>query len=130
MKPTITQALKGAAISAVIALLLNHVWNQIAGNFLNATPPAGPWLAMLSFSSVFPLLLAGVVYFLLEKYTQKGALIFTILSVVLTVLSLFSVFQPVMPDGTPTPQNFALLAAPMHLIAGLTAAFGIPRFSK
>ena len=130
MKPTITQALKGALISGVIALVLNQIWNFIALHFLGSVAPAGPWAFMVGFSSVFPLLIAGLVYFLLEKYTGNGDKIFVILSVVLTVLSTYSNFQPVLPDGTTTPQGFALLTVPMHFIAGFAAAFGIPRFSK
>ena len=130
MKPTITQALKGALISGVIALVTNQIWNFIALHFLGAVAPAGSWTIMVGVSSVVPLLLAGVVYFLLEKYTRNGTKIFTALSIVLAVLSVYGNFQPVLPDGTATPQGFSLLTVPMHFTAGLAAAFGIPRFSK
>ena len=130
MKPTLTQALKGALISGVIALVINQIWNFIALHFLNAVAPAGPWTIMVCVSSVVPLLIAGLLYFALEKYTSKGATIFTVVAVVLTMLSIYQNFQPVMPDGTATPQNFAILSVPMHFIAGFAAAFGIPRFSK
>ncbi len=130
MKPTIKQALKGALISGAIALVLNQIWNFIALHFLNAVAPAGPWTLMVCFSSVLPLLLAGLVYFALEKYTNNGAKIFTAVAIVLTLLSIYPSFQPIMPDGTAAPQNFALLSVPMHFVAGLAAAFGIPRFSQ
>ena len=130
MKPTITQALKGALISGVIALVVNQTWNFIATHFLNIAAPAGPWAIMICVSSVVPLLIAGLLYFALEKYTNNGATIFTVVAVVLTVLSIYQSFQPVMPDGTATPEHFALLSVPMHFVAGLLAAFGIPRFSK
>ncbi len=130
MKPTITQALKGAFISGVIALVVNQIWSFIALHFLSSLAPAGPWQIMVAVSSIVPLLLGGVVYFLLEKYTSNGAKIFTGISVVLTVLSIYGNFQPVLPDGTATPQGFALLTVPMHFVAGFAAAFGIPRFSK
>ena len=130
MKPTFTQALKGAIISAAIAVVVNHIWNQIATNALHAQGVPGPWLIMVTVSSIVPLLLAGVVYFLLEKYTGIGAKIFAGLAVVLTVLSVYGNFQPTLPDGTPTPEGFALLTVPMHFVAGLIAAFGIPKFSK
>ena len=130
MKPTITQALKGALISGVIALVVNQIWSFSALHFLGAVAPAGPWAIMVGVSSVAPLLFAAVVYFLLEKYTNSGAKIFAAISILLTVLSIYSNFQPVLPDGTATPQGFALLTVPMHFVAGLAAAFGIPRFSK
>jgi len=130
MKPTITQALKGAAISAAIAVVLNHIWNQIATNVLSAQSVPGPWLLMLTLSSIIPLLLGGLVYFLLEKYTSNGTKIFIGLALVLTVFSIFGNFKPTLPDGTPTPYHFALLTVPMHFIAGLSAALGIPKFSK
>ncbi len=130
MKPTITQALKGALISGVIALVFNQIWSFIALHFLGSVAPAGPWAIMVAVSSIAPLLLAAVVYFLLEKYTSNGSKIFTALCIVLAVLSVYGNFQPVLPDGTATPQGFAILTLPMHFAAGLAAAFGIPRFSK
>ncbi len=130
MKPSITQTLKAALTSGVIALVLNQIWNFIALNYLNAMAPAGPWTVLVCTSSIIPLLLAGVVYFLLEKYTSKGSLIFTITALILTVLSIYPNLQATLPDGTAAPQNFALLSIPMHFIAGLAAAFGIPHFSK
>ncbi len=130
MKPSITQTLKAALTSGVIALVLNQIWNFIALNYLNAMAPAGPWIILVGTSSVIPLLLAGVVYFLLEKYTSKGSLIFIITALILTVFSIYPNLQTTLPDGTAAPQNFALLSIPMHFIAGLAAAFGIPHFSK
>ncbi len=130
MKPTIKQVLKGALISGAIALVLNQIWNIIALNFLGAVSPPGPWTVMVSFSSVFPLLLAGIVYFALEKYTVSGTKIFVGIAIVLTILSCYPNFQPLLPDGTAAPQNFALLTVPMHFVAGLAAAICIPRLSK
>lgn len=130
MKPTLVQSIKAAAISAVIAVIANHIWNLIATKALGAVAPSGPWLIAITFSSMVPLLLAGTLYYLLERFTSKGALIFTSVSVLLTFLSLYSSFMTVMPDGTPVPAGFPVLSVPMHLIAGFSAAFGIPRFSK
>lgn len=130
MKPTFAKALKSAAITSAFVLVLNHTWNAIAINLLDVATPNGPWIIAVSFSSVVPLLLAGVVYYFMEKFTEKGTMLFTTLSVVLTLLSLYSSFMPVMPDGTAAPAGFPLLSAPMHLIAGFSAALGIPRFSK
>ena len=98
MKPTITQALKGAAISAAIAVVLNHIWNQVATNVFSTQGVPGPWLLMLTLSSIIPLLLGGLVYFLLEKYTSNGTKIFIGLALVLTVFSIFGNFKKLFFD--------------------------------
>jgi hypothetical protein len=42
------------------------------------------------------------------------------------LLSNFPAFETTLPDGTPTPANFALLVIPMHFVAGLSALYLIP----
>jgi Family of unknown function (DUF6069) len=128
LKPTIVQSLKGGLIAGVIAASLNLAWNFIAQSMGSVAPPN--FTIAVIMSSILPLVLGGVFYFLLLKFTGKGKMIFLIVSGVFTLLSLFGPMQPVMPDGTPTPEGFAMLTIPMHIIAGGAAMWGIPKFAK
>jgi Family of unknown function (DUF6069) len=127
-KPTIVQSLKGGLIAGVIAAAGNSAWNFIAQAMGSVAPPN--FAVAVVMASIVPLVLGGVFYFLLAKFTAKGKMIFLIVSGVFTLLSLYSPMQPVMPDGTATPEGFALLALPMHIIAGGAAMWGIPKFAK
>jgi hypothetical protein len=50
--------------------------------------------------------------------------------IALCLLSLFPVFNtPQLPDGTVPDNTFPLLAGPMHIISGILATWGIPRWS-
>jgi predicted Na+-dependent transporter len=130
MKPTITQVLKGTAIAAVVSIVLNEIWDLIGVNLLNLENPKNDFAIRIVVSSLLPTLIGGLLYFLLEKYTSKGKLIFQVVAIAFTLLSLYSSFMKTWPDGTVVADNFWLLSIPMHLIAGLSAAFLIPKFSK
>lgn len=128
LKPTFTQAIKGGLISGVVAAPLNLTWNLIAPSLGSVPPPN--FMIAVAVSSILPLLIGAILYFLLVKYSKNGRMIFLVVSAVFTIVSLYGTIQPTMPDGTAAPQGFALLTIPMHLIAGAVAMWGIPKFSN
>lgn len=126
---TFLKAVKAAGIAGLIGAGANNIWSLIA-NALGATIPPGFALAV-TLSSLFPVLIGGIIYFLLMKYTAKGKTIWYVIGVVFSLLSLFPVFNtPQLPDGTLLDSTFPLLAGPMHIISGFLATWGIPRWSK
>jgi hypothetical protein len=56
-------------------------------------------------------------------------LIFVVVVVVFTLLSMGGPLQPVLPDGSPVPAGFAVLTVAMHLIAGAVILLFIPRYA-
>lgn len=126
--PTFVQSLKAGAITGVASAVLNIIWNMVAQS-LGSVPPPDFTMAVIM-ASIVPLLLGSVVYFLLVKYTAKGKLIFWIVGGAFLLFSFGGPMQPQLPDGSPTPEGFALLTIPMHAIAGLLALWGIPRFAR
>lgn len=126
---TFLKALKGGAIAGLIGAGLNNIWSLIA-NSIGATIPPGFVLAV-TMSSILPMLIGSVIYFLLQKYTSKGTGIWLTLSIGFTLLSFFPVFNtPQLPDGTVLDGTFPLLVGPMHAISGFLGVWGIPKFSK
>lgn len=72
-------------------------------------------------ASVIPALIASFVFFLLEKFTSKGFKIFTIVSLILLLLSLYSPFA-VIPGVT---AGYALVLCLMHIVVTLSILYFI-----
>jgi len=126
---TFVQALKGGFIAGIIAAGLNNLWTLIA-KALGATIPAG-FVFPVTVSSIFPLVIGAIIYFLLVRFAPKGNIIWIALSVLFTLVSFFPVFNtPQLPDGTSLDSTFPLLVGPMHAISGFLAVWAIPKFSK
>jgi hypothetical protein len=126
---TFIKALKGGAIAGLIAAGLNNIWSLIA-NALGATIPAGFILAII-LSSIFPLLIGALLFFVFVRFIPKGKLVWIGLSIAFLLFSFYPVFStPQLPDGTVLDDTFPLLVGPMHLISGFLAVWGIPRWSK
>jgi hypothetical protein len=118
--------LLGAAAGAVLALVINTIvffaGGAILGTAIQAstdgtTPSDVPYVAVIA-SSVLPLFVGAGVLWLLRRFTTSALRIWTIIAIVLTVLSLTGpLFLPV-DDGS----KIALIL--MHIGAGTAAILG------
>ena len=115
-KLSIGQSMKAGLLTAGTAAITNVIIFFIfksAGIFTDTILIDGkvPLTVLpVVFSSIVPTLVAALVFFLFEKFSSKGYRNFSILSVVLVVLSLFSPFS--IPNVT---TGFALGLDVMHL---------------
>lgn len=126
---TFVKALKAGAIAGLIGAGLNNIWSLIA-NALGATIPPGFALAT-TLSSILPVLVGAVIFYVLMKFVPKGYVIWLVVSIGFTLFSFYPVFNtPQLPDGTVLDDTFPLLAGPMHAISGFLAAWGIPKWAK
>lgn len=126
---TFLKALKGGAIAGLIGAGINNVWSLIA-NALGATIPPGFAIAV-TLSSLFPLLIGAVLFFIFVKYVPQGKLMWLALSIAFVLISFYPVFNTTqLPDGTVMDDTFPLLVGPMHVISGFLAVWGIPRWSR
>jgi hypothetical protein len=80
-------------------------------------------------ASVVPTIIGALCYFGLSRFTSKAKLIFTIAGIAFMLFSFLGPLSPELPDGTPTPEGFAGLTLPMHIIAGLVAVIFIPKYT-
>lgn len=125
-KPAFMGFLVGGIVAGVVAAILNNLWNVIYPAIGGVSVPAVVNLTSVTAASILPLLIAAIGYFVLSRMLNNATPVFQGITLVLALLSLFGPFNPPMA----VPAGFVGLAAPMHVIAGLAAAFIIPRFVK
>lgn len=126
---TFLKAIRGGLIAGLIGAGLNNLWSLVAQALGSVTPPGFP--IAVTMSSIFPLMIGAILYFLLVKFSDKGHIIFVVIAVVFTLFSLYPTISITeMPDGSPLGEGFTMLTLPMHLISGALAVWGIPKFSK
>jgi hypothetical protein len=127
-KPTFARVLKAGTIAGFIGAGLNNIWSFIAQAMGSVPPPGFP--VAVTISSVLLAIIGAILYFVLVKFLSKGQITWVIVSTLFAIVSCYGPTQPVLPDGTPAPEGFALLAIPMHIISGIVAIWGIPKWSK
>jgi hypothetical protein len=126
---TLVKALKGGAIAGLIGAGINNIWSLIA-NALGSTIPPN-FVIAVTMSSLFPLLIGAILFFVFIRYVPKGNLVWIALSIAFILVSFYPVFNtPQLPDGTVMDDTFPLLVGPMHVFSGFLAVWGIPRWSK
>jgi hypothetical protein len=103
-------AIAGSAINAIL-FFIYHAVGVITDTIL--VQPGKP-LGVMSVivASIIPTLIASMVFFLFEKYTQKGFKIFTIVSIALLLLSFLNPFM-VIPGVS---IGYALALCTMHIV--------------
>jgi hypothetical protein len=75
-------------------------------------------------SSILPLIVGGLIYYFALRKRANGIRVWQWIVGVLTPLSTIGNFTMAqLPDGSATPDGFAGLTVPMHVIAGALAFF-------
>jgi len=120
--------LKAGGIAGLLAAGINNIWSLLAEAMGSVAPPGFPFAVTVS--SVFPLLVGAMLYFMLVRFFPKGALLYTAVAVLFLLLSLYPTLYYAGPDGMAPTKGFTLLTLPMHLIAGSLGIWGIPKFSR
>lgn len=122
---TYKNVLKAAFRGSLIASGINIAWLYSLEFLLKISGlPKGFPLAVV-LSTIIPLLLGAILYVVFVKNFKKGEVMFLMLASGFTLLSLFPSFEPILPDGNPAPENFALLTVPMHFFAAVIGVFYI-----
>ena len=127
MKASIKTVMISAALAGGSAGLVNsilyfvfHALGIITDNvFVQENQPLTDVPVIIS--SIVPSLLAGVVFYLLCRYTNKGYRIFSILAVILLILSFASPFMAI--PGIPLGMGLALSTMHVVVVASLLHFF-------
>jgi apolipoprotein N-acyltransferase len=124
-KQTFLASLLAGAGTAVICLLWRSMHEAISG----FSVPAIVHTTGITMSSFLPLIVAGIIYYFVQKRGAQGRTGYIIGTVVLGLLSLWGTFNQPMPDGSATPTAFTVLTLPMHLVS-MMGALMIPRLAQ
>ncbi len=122
------KVLKAGAIVGLIGAGINNIWSLIA-NALGSTIPPN-FVVAIALSSIFPILIAAILFFVFARYIPNGKIIWIVASIAFLLFSFYPVFNtPQLPDGTVVDKTFPLLVGPMHAFSGFLAIWGIPKWS-
>lgn len=123
-KQTFLASLIAGAGTAVICLIWRSAHEAITG----FSVPQIVHTTGITMSSFIPLIIAGIIYYFVQKLGAKGRTGYAIGAVVLGLLSLYGTFNTPMPDGSATPANFTMLTLPMHFVS-MAGALLLPRIA-
>ena len=116
----------GGALAAMLAAAANLAWRSAYPGLTGYPLPSAMDPTPVVLASVLSVVLAAGVYLLLSRGFTIATPLYVVGCVATAIASCIAVLTPVMPDGTPPPPGFPLLAIPMHLIAGVIAAVVVP----
>lgn len=125
---TFKQTFLGSLLAGAGVAVVNHVWKLAHEAISGFSVPEIVHATGVTMSSFLPLIVAGIIYYFVQKLGAKGRTGYIIGTVVLGLLSLYGTFNQPMPDGSATPTAFTVLTLPMHLVA-MVGALMIPRFA-
>ena len=125
LKQSLFAGLLAGITAAVINAVLFFVFHSAGVISDRIFPQPGQPLTVIPviMSSTFPLLIGSVVFYLFERFTGSGFIIFAVIAFVLTALSLVSPFTMI-PSVT---LGYALVLCLMHVTAALPLLYFIRR---
>jgi hypothetical protein len=122
------QFLIAGLIAGLVAAVVNNAYQLIYTAVTGFSAREAVNIFTVSLASIIPLVLAGLVYYLLSRNTSKPTMYFIILAVILTMFSerlrVFALFF----YNYDVPVEFYSLIIPMNFIAGSVAAIVIPMY--
>jgi len=127
-KLPVTKFLTGGLVAGVVAAILSSIYSFAYSAVTGFSIPQVISFVSITGASVVPLVIGSLVYFGLARFTAKATAIYSGAAIVLALVSCLAPLEQTLPDGTPTPSRFAGLTIPMHIVAGVCAAFVTPRF--
>jgi hypothetical protein len=124
-KQVLMVGLTAAAVSSIINALLFFIFHAagLITDDIFVQPNQPMTVVPVIMTSIVPSLIASLVFFLFEKYTQNGFRIFSIVTIILMLLSLAGPFTGI-PNVT---TKYALSLSVMHFVVPLSLIYLISR---
>ncbi|MCW3086767.1 MAG: hypothetical protein JWQ78_153 [Sediminibacterium sp.] len=112
---------------AVINLAFDLIYRRITGyefsEYVN--------INSIIFFTIPTLVVGGIVYSILLEYMKKGAIVYMVLCVVLTIVVAFIPLGPnMLPSGQSMPGSARGLTMGIEIITGALGAFALPYFAE
>lgn len=124
--PSIWRFVWGGVLAAVVAVAGNLWWHTAFARLTGHVRPGIITPEAIVGATAAAVLLAAGIYLLLSRAFSIATPLHVLGSLAVAAASAVAPLTPVMPDGTATPEHFALLAIPMHIWAGIAAGVIIP----
>ena len=127
-KQVMMAGITAAGVAAVINALLFYIFHAMGliTDDIFVQPNQPMTVVSIIMASIVPALIASLVFFLFEKYTQNGFRIFSIVTIILMLLSLAGPFTGI-PNVT---TKYALSLSLMHFVVPLSLLYFINRSKK
>ena len=127
-KQVMMAGLSAAAVSAIINAILFFIFKAIGWitDDILVQPNQSLTVVPVIISSIIPALIAALVFFLFEKYTMNGYRNFSIVTIILMLLSLAVPFNGI-PNVT---TKYSLALGSMHIVVPLVLLYFINRSKK
>lgn len=124
-KQSITAGALAAVTSAAINALLFYIFKaaDVITDTIFIQPNQPLTIVPIILSSVFPSLIGASIFFLFEKYTNKGFLFFSIIALVLMLLSFINPFVGI-PGIT---LSYGVVLNVMHVVVAMVLLYFIKR---
>ena len=113
--------------TAVLGLAFDFIYRKITGyqfaEYIN--------INSIIFFCIPTLVVGGIVYSLMVEFVKKGAVLYVVLCIILTVVVAFIPLGPnMLPSGEAMPASARGLTMGIEIITGLMGAFAIPYFAN
>lgn len=131
-KLTFVQCIQAGLLAGVVSAVINAILFFVfrSAGVLTDTifvQPNQPLAIMpVIVASLIPSIIGSIVFFLIDKFTGNGYRIFSILAIVLALLSLYSPFT-VIPGVT---TGYAVVLCVMHMVVAFVLVYFIGRSVK
>lgn len=124
-KQSIIAGLLAAGVAAVVNTILFFIFHAVGviTDDIMIQPNTPMTVVPIIISSIMPTLIATVVFFLIEKYTNNGFKIFTIISIILMVLTFANPFVGIPGIGV----AYGIVLNVMHVVVVAALLFFINR---
>ena len=114
-------------ITAVLNLAFDYIYRKIthyqAAEYVN--------INSIIFFTIPTLVAAGIVYSIIIRFVKRGVLVYTILSLILTLIVTFIPLGPnMLPNGEMMPPTSRGLTMGIVILTGLMGAFALPYFAE
>ena len=128
LKQSLTAGTMAAGVAVVINAILFYAFHGagILADDIFVQPNQPLTIVPIIMSSIVPILIAAILFFLLEKYTSNGLKIFNIVATILFVIFLIMPFTGI--KGVTI--SYALVLELMHLVVFLPLMFFIRKAVK
>lgn len=130
-KLTFGQSIKAGLLAGLVAAVIDGILFFVfhaAGVFTDNVfiqPNQPLTIVPVLIASFVPAILGSIVFFLIEKYTNRGFTIFRILTLILVVLSMYSPFA--LPHAT---LGYSLVLGVMHIVVPTALLYFIGESKK